>query len=227
MRTDCVVLASPILNDDFCLHQIVEELDIEAFVAQSAIERLVIAILPRAPRFDIECLRADAPQPFSNSFRSELASIIRTNVIRHATSHHQVGEDFENIFAVQATSNFDRNALTSELINHREHADLLSISRAVLDEIIRPHMIAILWSQPNARAVIQPLTPAFRLFLRNFQAFTPPDAKDTLVIHMPPFRLQQRRDPLIPIASKPGCQPNDGRGQCILIIVLLRLTPLR
>ena len=76
MRTNCVVLASPMLNDDFSLHKIVEQLDIEAFVAQTTVKRFIIPILPWTSWFDVKCFRANASRSFSDGFRAELTPVV-------------------------------------------------------------------------------------------------------------------------------------------------------
>ena len=80
----------------------------------------------------------------------ELRAIIRSNMVRHISSHHQVRQDSENALAVQATGHVERQALTSKLINDREHTELAAILRAVLDEVIGPDVVARLRSYSNA-----------------------------------------------------------------------------
>ena len=50
-----------------------------------------------------------------------------------------------------------------ELVDDVEHADSASIMGAILDEVVGPHVIAVLGPQPDAGAVIQPETAALRL----------------------------------------------------------------
>jgi hypothetical protein len=50
----------------------------------------------------------------------------------------------------------DRQVLVRELVEHIEHAELPAIMRAILDEVVGPHVIAMLRAQADARAVRQP-----------------------------------------------------------------------
>lgn len=58
MRPDSVVLITPLLDDDLGLLQTVEDLLIEAFVAQFAVEGLAISVLPWTARLDVQRLRS-------------------------------------------------------------------------------------------------------------------------------------------------------------------------
>ena len=72
--------------------------------------------------------------------------------------------------------------------------------RAIFDEIIRPHVIAIFGTKPHARTVGEPQTPAFRLLIWNLQPFALPDAFDPLVVDDPARMAQQRGDLAIAVA---------------------------
>jgi hypothetical protein len=58
-------------------------------------------------------------------------------------------------------------------------------------EVIAPDMIAVLRTEPHTGTVIQPEPPAFRLTLRYFQAFPPPEAFYPFVIDLPAVTPQQ------------------------------------
>jgi len=62
-------------------------------------------------------------------------------------------------------------------------------------------MIASLGSQANTRSVIQPKSAFLRLFYRNLQPLTSPQAFNTLVIDHPPRTSKQGRDPAIAVTS--------------------------
>lgn len=148
-------------------------------------------------------------------------------MIWNAALDHQLSKHVENILIIQTSLHLDRQAFTGELIDDREHAELAIIACPVLNEVISPDVIAMLWPQANARAVIKPQPPAFRLFYRYFQALAPPDPRNAFVVHMPAIRSEQRRNPLVAIASIAGRQLDDGEGQRILIVGTHRLAPLR
>lgn len=69
-------MSAPSLNDEFRLHQIVEQLDIETFITPPAIEGFIVSVFPWTSRFDVERLGADAGAPLPQRFRAELAANI-------------------------------------------------------------------------------------------------------------------------------------------------------
>ena len=62
-------------------------------------------------------------------------------------------------------------------------------------------MVGPLRAQTDARAVVEPQTPAFRLFCRDFQPLTSPDPLDTLLVHPPTGSAQHLRDTAISKAA--------------------------
>jgi hypothetical protein len=78
-------------------------------------------------------------------------------------------------------------------------------------------MALMRWPQPNARAVIQPETTALWLFHWNLQPFTPPDAVNPLLVHMPAIISEERCDPAIAIPAEPFGQADNRRCQGVLI----------
>ena len=90
--------------------------------------------------------------------------------------------------ALQPPGHADRQALVRELVDHVEHPVLPSVVRAIFDEVVRPHVIAMLRPEPEARAISQPKPAALELFGRNLQPLSSPDPLDPLVIDDPPRR---------------------------------------
>ena len=62
-------------------------------------------------------------------------------------------------------------------------------------------MVGTLWAQTNARPVIEPEPPAFRLFDRDFQPLKSPDPFNALLVHRPTGATQQRRNPAISVST--------------------------
>lgn len=141
--------------------------------------------------------------------------------------NHEVAKNSEDILIVQAPLYFNSEAFPRELINHGEHAKLAPVTGFVLNKIISPDMVAMLWTQPHTRAIVQPQASAFRLFYRYFQALALPDARHTFVVYMPAVSSQQGANPLVTVPAIAGRQFNDGEGQRIFIVSALWLAPLR
>jgi hypothetical protein len=87
-------------------------------------------------------------------------------------------------------------------------------------------MIGLLWSQTDARSVIEPEAPTFWLFAWDFQPFPPPDAIHALDADAPAFLHEQL--PNAPVAVTPvlGRQSDDGPGERCLIVTNLWLATL-
>ena len=139
-------------------------------------------------------------------------------MLRRAMMDKQLAQRVEDIARVELAFDADGEAFAGELIDHAQHTEHLAIMRTVLDEVIRPDMALVCWSEPHTRAVIQPETATFWLFHRHFQPFTPPDAIHPLLVHMPAIPSQQGRDPAITIPAEPFSQGDDGRCQHILVL---------
>ena len=56
----------------------------------------------------------------------------------------------------------------------------LSIIRSMMNEVIAPDMVTVLWSQPDARIVIQPEPPFPGLLHWHFEPLASPKTFDTL-----------------------------------------------
>ena len=89
-------------------------------------------------------------------------------------------------------------------------------------------MILMLWPQANARAIVIPQAPAFRLFLRYLQPFPPPQTFNPLMVHsMPAFQPKQSRDPPVAIPAILLCQLDNALQQDSFIILNATTIPLR
>ena len=148
-------------------------------------------------------------------------------MLRQAVNGEQLGEAMQNIIGFQLARGDDGKALARKLINDSQHTERPAVLRLILDEIIAPDMAGALRPKTDARPVIQPEAAAFRLFLRHFEPFPPPDAVDPLEVHPPAFDPKQRGDPPVAVAAVSGRQADDRRGQRFLIIADDRLPALR
>src|SRR6516225_11069210 len=101
MRSHRVVVHSPPLDHHLRLLQGVEDLALQAFILQLAVEAFTVPILPRASWLDIQRLSSYCRQPLPQSFRNELGSIVGPYVLRDPIQQHQVGQRFDQVIAVQ------------------------------------------------------------------------------------------------------------------------------
>ena len=66
MGSDGVVVVAPLLDEDPGFLEAAEDLPVEKFVPQLAVEAFAIAVLPGASRLDVQGLRAHASQPLAH-----------------------------------------------------------------------------------------------------------------------------------------------------------------
>ena len=74
----------------------------------------------------------------------------------NAAPDEQVRERVDDVARLQSARYPNGQALMGELVDDVEHAELPSIMGALLDEVVGPHVVAMLGSETDARSVIQP-----------------------------------------------------------------------
>src|SRR5271154_3746519 len=123
---------------------------VEAFIAQLAVERFTVAVLPRTSGSDVERLGAKFCEPATHDLCRHLRTVVRADVFRYASFEHRTGHRPDAPKAVNATSHSDRQAFPGELVNQGHEPELSTIVGLRLNEVVAPDMIAVLRSQPNA-----------------------------------------------------------------------------
>ena len=213
-----IVVTTPALDDDLRLAQRVEDLAVEKLVTQPRIEALDEAVLPRAAACNVGRACADGGDPVLHGFGQELGAVVGSDVLGDAAQDEQVRQRIDDVDGFEPAGDADGQALMGELVDDVEHADSASIMGAILDEVIGPHVIAVLGPQPDAGAVIQPETAALRLPGGYLQPLASPDPLDPFGIDEPAGPAQQLGDLAIAIAAiMPG--QLDGVGRQPLFIV--------
>lgn len=127
--------------------------------------------------------------------------------------HEQLEKDSRHVHRIEVPRNSDRETFSGKLIHNREHLKRFLIVGFVKHEVIGPDMISILRAFAYARSVVEPQTTSFGLFVRDFQAFFPPNSVYTLVVYSPAFELQQGCDALVPITPILGRQSYDSSSE--------------
>src|SRR4029077_7704586 len=222
-----VVVPSPALDDDLRLAQRVEDLAIEKLVAQARVEAFDEAVLPWAARRDVGGLCADRADPLLHRFGDELWAVIGTDVRRHAAQDEQVRQYIDDVDRFEPAGYPNGQALVGELIDDAKQAELAPVMGALLEEVVRPHVVAALGPQPDARSVTQPQACALRLPGGDLQPLAPPDPLDPLVVDQPAGPAQQFGDLAIAVpAILPG-QRDDVGGQLLFIPAAPRDLALR
>ena len=87
MWTFRVVVPSPLLNDDPGFIEAVEDLSVEQFISEPAVEALTVSVLSRAAWFDISRLRSNSCNPLSYGLSDELRAVVRPYECWRATHY--------------------------------------------------------------------------------------------------------------------------------------------
>jgi len=70
----------PSLDQQIGLREAVEDLAVQQFIAQRSVKALVIPVLPRRSRRDVERRHADPGQPFLHRRRDKFAAIVEPDI---------------------------------------------------------------------------------------------------------------------------------------------------
>ena len=156
MGSHGVVLPAPLLNDDLCLLETVEDFAVEQLVAQLSVEGLAVAVLPRAAWLYVECLRAHTGQPAAHDLGRHLRAIVGADVFGNTVRNHGIGHGLEHCHAVDPACDTDRQTFPAELIDQGHQPELAAVTGLGLDEVVGPDMVAVFRPQPDAGPVIEP-----------------------------------------------------------------------
>lgn len=80
----------------------------------------------------------------------EFSAVIATDMIGRTMALEQIGQHGEHIVALQLALDMDRQALAAVFVDHCQHAEGLPAMGTIHDEVIAPHMAAVLRTQPHA-----------------------------------------------------------------------------
>jgi len=122
VRTLRVVFHSPPLRQNLCLLQRVKNLAVQKLIAQLPVEALAVPVLPRAPRLDIQRLRAQLTQPLPQLLGNKLRSIVRTYVLRNPTHQHYIRQRFDHLQTPQAPRHPQYQTFPRILVDHHQYA---------------------------------------------------------------------------------------------------------
>jgi hypothetical protein len=228
MWANGIVVSPPALDHDLRFLQGIEDFPVQQLVAQAGVEALDVTVLPRATRSDVGGLGTDRGNPFLHGLGDELGPIVRPDVPRNSTQDEVIGQNIDHVDGLQLARHPDRQALVRELVEDIEHAILPPIMRAMLDEVVGPHVIAMLRSQADARTIRQPQTTSFGLLLGNLQPLTSPNPLDPFVVHNPASVAKQGCDFAVAVATiLPGELDDVGRQPLLVVAALRRLALCR
>ena len=92
---------------------------------------------------------------------------------------------------------------------------------AILDEVVGPDVVAVLGSETDAGAIVEPEAPALRLPGWDLQPLASPDPLDPLVVDQPARPAQQFGNLAIAVAAILPGQLNEVGNQPLFIVTAL------
>ena len=117
-------------------------------------------------------------------FCNEFAAVVATNVSRRAPADHHFPQHIFDVLRADAEGRVAGQALPRVLVDDVQNLDFASFAGFCFYKIVAPYVVGMLRAQADAAAVVQPEPTSFGLFFRHFQAQTPPDPIDPLMVDM-------------------------------------------
>ena len=200
MRPERVVLLSPRFYEHLGFLEGIEDLSVEKFVSELAIETFTVSVFPRAAGFDVEGSHSCSIKPLTYRLGGEFRAVIRSDVFRRTMGHEEISEAMEDVIGAQPSLHHDVQALPTEFVDDGQDLDRTPVVSAVCHKIVGPDVVAMRGPEPDTRPIVEPKTSAFGLLLGNFQPLLTPDAFHPLVIDPPTLSSEQGCNPAITVA---------------------------
>jgi|GEM_PF-2239253 len=143
-------------------------------------------------------------------------------MLRHSFHNHHISQRFYHPGARPSPFSPDHQTLPCVFIDQVQHPHRPASVCTHADKVIAPYMVGVLWTQPHARAIVEPQPPSCLLIPGYLQSFATPDALDPVLANSPACSLQQRRNPAIAVTPVLTGQLDDGLGQSIFVFPLCR-----
>ena len=143
MGSDGIVQPSPLLDEDDRLGQCVEDLCVQELISELAVEALVVAVLPRTTRLDVERLDSEPGQPASHELRRELGSVVRAQVLRRTVADEQISQRFEYVVGSEPAADLDRQTPSRVLVEHRQQLQWPTVVRPRSHEVVGPDVVLV------------------------------------------------------------------------------------
>jgi len=116
VRPEGIIFPPPFFNQHLGLFQGIEDLTVEPFITEFAIEALDVTVFPRAARFNKERLNIKVFEPLANNSGRELGTVIRADMLRRAMLNKEIREAIQDIIRLQASLNDNSQTLPTILI---------------------------------------------------------------------------------------------------------------
>src|SRR6185437_598137 len=142
VRTFGIVLPLPQRAQRAGLGLVLELLAVQELIAELAVERLRVTVLPRARRRDIQRTGARPLQPGPHHLGRELRAVVAADAMRWAPAlGRDPDQDGADLFGRHAPAGLQRQAFTSVLINQTQPFRAPTVAGAIDDEIPCPYIV--------------------------------------------------------------------------------------
>lgn len=117
MGTDRVVVTPPSFDHDLRFLQRVEEIAVDQFVAQLAVETLAVAVFRGTSWLDVSGLGSKGGNPLAKGGSNKLRTVVRTDVCRNTPRDEQLAEQLDHVDCLELSRNTNGQALMGNLID--------------------------------------------------------------------------------------------------------------
>ena len=221
-----VVLVFPVADHDLRVQQRVVAVDVEALVAEPAVERLDVPVPPRRSRWDVGQAGAGAC-PVGHRFADELRPVVRPEHSGSAADGDEILEMRGEPVGGDRPLDQPADAFPGVLIDDRADLDRPALLVGVELEVHRPHHVrCVRCRRADGRGPDAFATPP----LQDAEALVTPEALDLLVVHDPALGAGIVIGAPVPVAGvllRPGSQPVPQRLVRVCGRVALERPPVR
>ena len=149
MRSLCIVMDAPLLDDDLGFPEAVEDFAVQQFVPELAVEGLAVAVLPGRSWLDVQAFRAQPRQPLAQDLGDHFRAIVRPDEGWDPFEQHSVSQRLNDTDGVDPPGHPDRQALAGELIDQGHQPDTTAIMGCGLDKVEAPDVVWMFRPEPD------------------------------------------------------------------------------
>ena len=150
MGSDGVVLPPPLFDEHFRLLQRVEDLPLQDFFAQRPVEAFVVAILPRLPGSIYSVFTSTRSSHSRTTLAVNSGPLSDRRLAGGPWLDKELTERLQHIVRPEPSGHYDRQTLPAVFIQHRQHLQRPTVVRPIRHEVIRPDVMAVQGSKPDA-----------------------------------------------------------------------------
>ena len=188
MRAHMVVVVSPEPQHRAGMAERHEQRLVEAFVAQTTVEALDVAVLLRLARRDVVPLDRSLLRPSQDRQAGQLGAVVADHRMRLPPDAHQAGQFPRHPSTRQRRIGHQRQALASVVIDYAQDTEAPAADQAVGDEVERPTLVRTTGQHHWPARAQRPLAPATATHAQSFLAV---DAQQLLVVGCDALPRQQ------------------------------------